>query len=232
MARCAAVSLGLVDYQEAYSLQRETHSRVASGELDDTLFLAEHPHVYTLGRRGRESDILASSDRLKELGAEVHHIDRGGEVTYHGPGQLVGYPIVDIRRWGGGPLQYVRSLEQVLSATLADFDIRAEKADRPTGVWVGDAKVAAIGVKVGRGTTTHGFALNVVPDLSYFDHIVPCGMPDAQVTSMERLLGEPVDVGTVMPKIAWHFGQVFGVEVYWTELEDLMPLSGHQPQSA
>ena len=194
MDRCAAVSLGVIDYQEAYSLQTELHSRVASGDQDDTLLLAEHPHIYTLGRRGRESDILASSDRLTELGVEVHHIDRGGEVTYHGPGQLVGYPIVDIRRWGGGPLTYVRALEQVLSATLADFGIGTEKADRPTGVWAGDAKVAAIGVKVGRGTTTHGFALNVGTDLSYFDHIVPCGIPDAQVTSMEKLLGEPVDV--------------------------------------
>ena len=154
-------------------MQLRLHEEVAEGRKPDTLLLVEHPNVYTLGRRGQLSDILIDEDELERLGIEVHYTDRGGEVTYHGPGQLVGYPILNLRRWGGGPLKYVRSLEQVLTETLSDFGVRAESEGHPTGVWVEDRKIAAIGVKVSRRTTTHGFALNVCPDLSYFDHIVP-----------------------------------------------------------
>ena len=145
----------------------------------------------------------------------------GGEVTYHGPGQLVGYPIVDLRAWGGGPLRYVRALEEVLVATLAELGIPAHSGERPTGVWVEDAKIAAIGVKVSRGVTTHGFALNVDPDLSYFDQIVPCGIPGGAVTSLSSLRPDVTDVQSVGSVLADRFGHVFGWSIDWASADDL-----------
>lgn len=211
MINCHVYSLGSVMYQTAWDIQRRFHQRVANGELPNVLLLLEHPHVYTLGRRGTEDDILIPPERLAELGAEVHHIDRGGEVTYHGPGQLVGYPIINLRRWNGGALKYVRALESVLIETLSEFGIHAGREDRPTGVWVGDAKIAAIGVRISRGVTMHGFALNVDPDLSYFDHIVPCGTRDANVTSMATELNSRQDVEEVSSALAEKFGRAFGL---------------------
>ena len=208
---CCEVSfLGRVPYADASALQRELHERVATGQIASQLLLLEHPHVYTLGRRGQESDVLATPNRLEELGAEVHRADRGGEVTYHGPGQLVGYPIVDLRRLGGGPLRYVRALERVLIETLAELGIAGESEDRPTGVWIGDAKIAAIGVKISRGVTMHGFALNVDPDLSYFEHIVPCGISEGRVTSISTLLARHVAIDEVVGALSRRFGLVFG----------------------
>ena len=221
MNGCLAVPLGSVAYLRAWEIQRQLHQQVAGRRLPNLLLLLEHPHVYTVGRRGKASDILADAQTLADLGVEVHRIDRGGEVTYHGPGQLVGYPIVNLRAWGGGPLRYVRALEKTLTATLGEFGIEATSEDRPTGVWVGDAKIAAIGVKVSRGVTTHGFALNVSPDLAFFDHIVPCGMPEARVTSMSRLLSTDVEVGRVIPVLARHFGQTFGWAMAQATLEEL-----------
>ena len=221
MDRCISVPLGQMAYSPMWDMQKSLHQKVADGELPNLLLLLEHPHVYTLGKRGDSSDILASPEKLKELGVEVHRIDRGGEVTYHGPGQLVGYPIVNLRRWGGGPLKYVQTLEAVIISTLAEFGVRAESEDRPTGVWAGDAKIAAIGVKVSRGVTMHGFALNVNPNLSYFDHIVPCGMPDGRVTSMASALSKDVDVQQVLPALARHFGRAFGWTMEWSTVEEL-----------
>ncbi len=215
-----ALALGLLDYDSAFELQRRLHARVADGELPGVLLLLEHPHVYTLGRRGSLDDILAPQARLAEMGIQVRHVDRGGQVTYHGPGQLVGYPIVNLREWGGGPLRYVRALERAMIATLAEFGIEAGSDERPTGVWVGEAKIAAIGVKVSRGVTTHGFALNVDPDLSFFDHIVPCGMADAPVTSMAAQMAD-VEVAAVLPVLARHFADVLGWQLRWATLDDL-----------
>ena len=216
-----ASHLGRVEYAAAIALQRRVHARVVAGEMPSTLLLLEHPHVYTLGRRGSDMDILIGPERLEALGIEVAHVDRGGEVTYHGPGQLVGYPIVNLREWGGGPLRYVRALESMLIATLAELGIIAESEDRPTGVWIVNTKVAAIGVRVSRGVTTHGFALNVDPDLSYFDHIVPCGDPDAPVTSVGAQGKKGVDVATVVPIVARQFGAALGRPVEWMTAEYL-----------
>ena len=224
MNTCLAIPLGLLDYQAAQDLQRRLHAQVVAGELPDLLLLLEHPHVYTLGRRGQQSHILASDDTLTQLGVETHFTDRGGETTYHGPGQLVGYPIVNLRRWGGGVRKYVQTLEQTLIAALAaeyGYSIAAHSDGKPTGVWVGDAKIAAIGVRVSRSVTMHGFALNVCPDLSFFDHIVPCGMPGACVTSMAQELRREVVVSDVIPVIARSFGSEFGLAVEWSNLDAL-----------
>ena len=220
MPDCMVVNLGVLQYQEAWSLQQRLHKRVAEGGFPSVLLLLEHPHVYTLGRRGSTTDILVSDDKLRELGAEVQHIDRGGEVTYHGPGQLVGYPIINLRTSGLGPLKYVRALEEILVSTLAQLGIAATSEDKPTGVWVGDAKIAAIGVRVSRGTTMHGFALNVNPDLSYFEHIVPCGMPDAAVTSMAEQ-GIVVEIADVIDVLVAKFASILDFPVVRTTLDKI-----------
>ena len=220
--KCMAVWLGRLDYAKALDIQNSLHSRVASGELPHILLLLEHFHTYTLGRRGKDADVLISPDELAKLRVSVYHTDRGGEVTYHGPGQLVGYPIFDLRSWGGGPVKYVRRLEQMIISTLQGFDISAESEGHPTGVWVAAAKIAAIGVKVSRGVTTHGFALNVDPDLSYFDHIISCGIPNAKTTSVAaELPHHNSDTIVVANKVTENLNSVFGLDVFWATPQDL-----------
>ncbi len=196
--------LGRVRYAEALDLQRAMHERSA----DDALLLLEHPHVYTLGTRADPTHVLVPPETV---GAELVQTDRGGDVTYHGPGQLVGYPIVSLDAWRGGAydvVAYVRRLEGVLMEALAELGVEAERDPVYTGVWVGGAKIAAIGVRVARGRTRHGFALNVDPDLSMFDHIVPCGIADRGVTSLETL-GAVVDMQTVVDAIVGAFTRHF-----------------------
>ena len=213
MNTCLTLPVGLLEYQPAHDLQRRLHAQVVAGDLPDLLLLLQHPHVYTLGRRGKQSDVLASSDVLRRLNAETHITDRGGETTYHGPGQLVGYPIINLRRWGGGVRDYVETLERTLISALNEYGIVAHSEGKPTGVWVDDAKIAAIGVRVSRSVTMHGFALNVSPDLSYFDHIIPCGMPGARVTSMARELGINVAAFDVLPTLVQAFAREFGMRM-------------------
>ena len=216
---CLAVPLGRIAYAPAWAMQRRLHARVASGELPELLLLLEHDHVFTLGKRGQAADVLADAETLAQLDAEVVSTDRGGEATYHGPGQLVGYPIVNLRDGIGGALRYVSALESALIATLAEYGIRGESEGRPTGVWVGDAKIAAIGVKISRGVSMHGFALNVSPDVAYFDHVVPCGMPEGRVTSMALELDRALSVSDVARTIAREFGQAVGRAIEWTTPE-------------
>ncbi len=210
---CTVFRPGRVAYNEALELQRTLHQEVADGRRPEALLLLEHPHVFTLGRRGSGSDILVDESALLALGAEVRHTDRGGQATYHGPGQIVGYPILNLRGRRSGPLEYVRALERVIVDTLAELGVSASSEDRPTGVWVDDAKIAAIGVKVSQGVTMHGFALNIDPDLAYFDCIIPCGMPDAEVTSVAREVGRPVAAEATMDALTPHFERVFGVDL-------------------
>lgn len=201
--------LGRVDYQTAWDLQRALAAVRQEGRMDDTLLLLEHPPTYTLGRRGNDQDLRLPREALSALGAAVYDVDRGGQATFHGPGQLVGYPIIDIRP-PGGPLSYVRALERVLIDTLAEYGVRAGRWEGQTGVWVEGEKIAAIGVKVSRGVTTHGFALNVSTDLSWFDHIIPCGMPDARATSLQRRTGRTVALEEAAARLAERFGQAMG----------------------
>ncbi len=211
---------GLTPYQDAWQLQRSTADRVREG-APPALILLEHPPVYTLGVRGNDEHLLLSQEAYLARGAEVVRSDRGGDVTFHGPGQLVGYPVMNLRAWGQGPVWYVRGLESILIDVLARFGIAGARAEGRPGVWVGSEKVAAIGVRVSRGVTTHGFALNVNTDLSYFAHIVPCGLPDAGVTSMQRLTGETFDMDEVERETAAAFERQFGLEEAVPEMAEV-----------
>ncbi len=207
--RCHAAALGTVGYERALGLQRRLAKQIGDGTRPNTLLLLEHPPVYTKGRLGRLDHLLLGSKELAAKGIGFHETDRGGQITYHGPGQLVAYPVVDLRPWGG-PLKYVRTLERVIIATLKDFGISAEVVEGLTGVWAGNAKVAAIGVKISRGVAYHGLSINVNTNLSYYDHIVPCGIDDCTATSMAKLLGQPVDMEEVQYSLIYHFGRNMG----------------------
>jgi lipoyl synthase len=225
--------LGKVPYQEADVVQRALHERTT----DDYLLLLEHPHVYTFGTRATPEHVLVPP---ASVGGDLVHSDRGGDVTYHGPGQLIGYPIVTLPEGRAGMrdvVAYVRGLEDVLIATLADFGISAGRVDRYTGVWVGDEKIAAIGVRVARGRTRHGLALNVDPDLSMFEHIVPCGIEDRGVTSIARQLATPPAMTEVVDRLSAHFADRFGydavdgqhVEAHKVETEVATPVTFRRP---
>jgi lipoyl(octanoyl) transferase len=210
--------LGLVPYAEALALQRALVEDRKADRIDDTLLLVEHPHVLTLGVRGDggRSHILASDAALRERGLEVFETGRGGDITYHGPGQLVGYPIISLKPDRCDVHKYVRDLEEVLIRTTADYGIDGGRIEGLTGVWVGSEKkgssaekLAAIGVRISRWVTSHGFALNVTTDLGLFNLIVPCGIADRGVTSLERLLGRSVELGEVGDRVAAHFASVF-----------------------
>lgn len=206
---CLFAQLGQMDYVEAWYAQQAIARRRKLLSIPDSLILLEHPHTYTLGRRGKIADVLVNEATLQQMGIQLCCVDRGGEVTYHGPGQLVIYPIVDLRPLGG-PTTYVRTLEAVVMNTLVDLGIEAHRKEGLVGIWVGDAKISSIGVKVSQGITTHGVAINVNPDLSYFRNIVPCGIEDMPVTSVEKLLGTPVSLDKVAKSIVHHFGTLFG----------------------
>jgi lipoyl(octanoyl) transferase len=221
LKKCLVLRRGLTDYQEGWEMQRQAVAAVSQGSSPHLLILLQHPPTYTLGVRGNAEHLLASEEALARLGARVYRVDRGGDVTFHGPGQIVGYPIFQLGAWGEGPLWYVRKLEAALIDVLAGLGVAARRIQGRPGVWVGPdgpssegaAKVAAIGVRVSRGVTSHGFALNVNPDLSYFAHIVPCGLADAAVTSIERLLGRPVPVREVEDLVVDSLARAFGLEM-------------------
>jgi lipoyl(octanoyl) transferase len=208
--------LGRIDYDRALALQREAAAGVAEGGEEHFLLL-EHEPVFTLGRNAEAADILFTPERCAELGIAVRESNRGGKVTYHGPGQLVGYPILKLSPDRRDVKRYVTDLEEVLIRTLSDFGVRAERSprkDRVTSVWVGDAKIAAIGVHLSRWVTTHGFAVNVADEaLPFFAGIVPCGITDGGVTTLERELGRRVAFDAIAETLLAHFGRVFGREI-------------------
>src|SRR3954447_13558758 len=177
---------GLVPYAEALAIQQQLVEQRKQGLIIDRLLFVEHPHVITMGRNGRTENLLASPEVLQAAGIEFHHSNRGGDVTYHGPGQIVGYPIFDLREWKRDVVAYVRALEGVIIDALSEFGLTGERLPGATGVWVGEAKIAAIGVHISRWITYHGFALNATTDLKYFGYIIPCGLTKP-VTSMQAL---------------------------------------------
>ena len=213
MRQLDIVDLGRMRYGDALCEQQRLVEQRKSGEGSDTLLFLEHPHVVTMGRNGNERNILASSEVLERTGIEFFETDRGGDVTYHGPGQIVGYPILDLREWKRDVHAYFSGVEQVLISALSAFGIRAERIEQRgyEGVWVNGAKIAAIGIHISRWITSHGFALNVDTDLNYFRYIVPCGLTKP-VCSL-RSLGCLADRGAVQCAIAGSFADVFGYEL-------------------
>ena len=222
--------LGLIDYKEAWDLQEETLSAVIreklgkagdkpSGSDSQVIFFCEHPHVYTLGKSGENQNLLIPDETLKKIKATFYKIDRGGDITYHGPGQIVGYPIVDLESMGVTVKQYVWKLEESVIMTLSDFGIKATRFEGATGVWLdvdapsGTRKICAIGVRVSRYVTMHGFALNVNTDLRYFQYINPCGFVDKGVTSMQQETGEELDMQKVSEMLKTRISEVFQVSL-------------------
>jgi lipoyl(octanoyl) transferase len=210
---CHVEQLGLIGYEKGLELQKTLESERKVGTIPDTLLLVEHPHVYTLGRNAKKENILISADQLAARGVEVFENNRGGDVTYHGPGQLVGYPIVDLTKHRRDIAWYIRSLEEVFIEVAREYGIEAGRDPGAPGVWVGNDKLVALGVHISRWVTSHGFAFNVNTDLSYFDGIVPCGLHDKGVTSLAKLLGRPVEMREAAGKVIRCFGKVFNLEM-------------------
>jgi lipoyl(octanoyl) transferase len=238
----SVVQLGTVSYAEGLRLQQKLVGLRKAGQIGDVLLLLEHTPVITLGRNAKAANILFSTEALAARGVEVFECDRGGDVTFHGPGQLVGYPIIDLRGYASsqlsavssqlkpprktlGAVDYLRRLEEVLIRTCGDFGISATRIAGLTGVWTENepsAKIAALGVHISRSVTSHGFALNVNTDLSYFNLIVPCGITSKPVTSMKKELGREVDFNNVAESVSRNFGSVFGSQMLWVDTIDAL----------
>jgi lipoyl(octanoyl) transferase len=210
---CQVELPGVVGYEESLRLQRERVAARKAGDIADTLILLEHPPVYTLGRNANRENLLFSPDRLRRLGAEVFETDRGGDVTFHGPGQLVGYPILDLTRHQRDLAWYMRSLEEIFIRVAGEFGIHAGRTAGARGVWIGNDKLVAMGVHVSRWVTSHGFAFNVNTDLHFFDWIVPCGLHGKGVTSLQKILGRPVSMKEATERVIRQFGEVFNTEM-------------------
>lgn len=205
--------LGSIDYTSAWEIQRSLAQRRREGAIPDTLLLLEHvPPVITLGRVSHPKHLLATREQLQHLGIELVETDRGGDITYHGPGQLVGYPVLDLRAHFRDVHLYLRRIEECLIATLRYFGVEAHRKEGLTGVWVGEEKIAAIGIKVSHWITAHGFALNVCPNLQHFDLIVPCGIHDKGVTSLQQLLQRAITPQQVAPTVVTAFAEVFSLQ--------------------
>lgn len=214
MNRLAVSDIGRTRYADAWKMQQRLFGLRHYGLFHDLLLYTEHEHVYTIGKGGDENHLLATESELRNSGVDVHRIDRGGDITYHGPGQIVGYPIIDLNLYFADIHRYLRCLEEVITLALDSFGIEAVREQGFTGVWANGEKIAAIGVKVSRWITMHGFALNVATDLSKFDRIIPCGIFHKGVTSMERILGRSVALEEVRNELTEAFGTVFGCEPY------------------
>lgn len=223
--RIELFDVGQMKYRRAWALQRKIQQQLIDQKLAarnqpdlkktiaDSFIFVEHPHVYTLGKSGNADHLLKGLADLEKINAEFIENDRGGDITYHGPGQIVGYPILDLDRYFTDVHKYLRYLEEVIIKTCADYGIEAGRIDGLTGVWVGDEKICAMGIRCSRWVTMHGFAFNVNTDLSYFDHIVPCGIRDKKVTGLSKILGKTVDMDEVKHRIVHHFSEQFGADI-------------------
>ncbi|MCC5940912.1 MAG: lipoyl(octanoyl) transferase LipB [Balneolaceae bacterium] len=217
--------LGLVPYRKMWDLQKSAQQKlidqkkkIRDGEnieqiSNDVLFFVEHPHVYTLGKSGDSTHLLKGISELTDIDAEYIEIDRGGDITYHGPGQIVGYPILDLDRYFTDIHKYLRLLEEVVIKTCSEYGIEAGRKEGLTGVWVGEEKICAMGIRCSRWVTMHGFAFNINTDLSYFNHIVPCGIENKSVTSLSKIIGQFIEPSNVKSKLADHFAEIFDAEM-------------------
>jgi len=209
--------LGTVDYAAAHRLQKDLQAKRIAGEVPDTVLLLEHPPVLTIGRSAKEQHIIAQPEVLEARGISVHEVGRGGDVTYHGPGQLVAYPIIDLKPDRRDVRKYMWSLEETMIRTCADFGLSATRIEGLNGAWIGDRKVGAVGVRISRWVTMHGLALNANSDLSHFDLIVPCGIQDKAVTSISAELGRTIRVPDVEGPLARHFAELYDTDVEWRD---------------
>lgn len=232
MKTCHILDLGLIDYAEAWALQKRIVAARKADAMEDVLLLCEHPHVITLGRNGKREHLLASERVLRQRGVEFHATDRGGDITYHGPGQIVGYPILNLAEIRRDVVWYVRTLEEAMIRATAEFGIEVGREAGKTGIWARTAsgaaeKLAAIGVHISRWVTSHGFAYNVSTDLRYFDLIVPCGISDRKPASLEKLLDRRVERAEAAPRIVRHFGGVFSLEMRETARDEFFERLEH-----
>ena len=201
--------LGLIDYKKAWDFQKEIFTKRVNSEIEDSFFLLEHPNTYTLGKTADRENLKGSESFLKRNQISVYDIDRGGDITYHGPGQIVGYPIIDLSDWQKDTHKYLRALEEVIINTCMEYNLTCDRNPKHTGVWIDDRKIAAIGIKVSRWITMHGFALNVNTDLNLFEGIIPCGIQDKSVTSFKKELGKEVNLSEVKEKLVKNFRSHF-----------------------
>ena len=230
MNQLSILNLHRTNYKQTWELQKKIFSLVEEKSIADVLILNEHKHVYTIGKNGDDNHLLASEEELKINGVDVFHIDRGGDITYHGPGQLVGYPILNLENYYCDIHRYLRDLEEVLILTLQDFGIIGTRNNDFTGVWVGENKIAAIGVKVSKWITMHGFAFNVNTDLRYFDRIIPCGIFHKGVTSLEKLLGKKIAMNEVEESVIKNFEKVFAVQAEHKNINEFKLQSQEQSE--
>ncbi len=215
---CTVYQLGLIGYSKAYSLQMELLRKRLNGGITDALLLLEHPPTFTIGKSGKVENVLVSQAELAQNGISLFFVDRGGDVTYHGPGQLVGYPIIDLKSKGGNLHRYVHDLEEVIIGTLNDFSIKACRDESHRGVWVRGEEIAAIGLRVIRWISMHGFALNVKADLDQFKLINPCGRSNGKATSISKILGQDIPMEAVTGRLVAHFSEVFDSQMELREI--------------
>jgi len=201
--------LGFIDYKEAWDLQYKIHTSRVQGNVKDHFLLLEHPNTYTLGKTADKSNLIGNEEYLKEKNISVYDIDRGGDITYHGPGQIVGYPIINLNDWKQDTHKYLRALEEMIIRVCLEFGLIGRRDTEFTGVWIEDRKIAAIGIKVSRWVTMHGFAFNINTDLSLFNGIIPCGISNKAVTSLRKEIDKPVEIDFVKSLILKHFTEVF-----------------------
>ena len=216
------IDLGLMDYKKAWDLQHQLWSKRVEEALPDLLLFLEHPHVITLGRRGNRSHLLVSPEVLEEMEIPVYHVERGGDVTYHGPGQMVIYPILDLKNYGYHLIRYISQLEEVILRSLKDFGIEGTRDPLNRGAWVDGEKIASVGVAIKQWVSFHGFSLNYETDLKYFDLINPCGLEGKKMTTMAKVLETKISRERLIEKLSFHFNEIF--ERDWKEknLEELM----------
>lgn len=204
--------LGLIDYAKAWDLQKLVFEKRVNNQLDDTFFMLEHPNTYTLGKTADKGNLIGDESFLNEKGISVFEIDRGGDITYHGPGQIVGYPIIDLKNWKQDAHLYLRTLEETIIKVCNSYGLDATRKEKYTGVWISERKICAIGVKISRWITMHGFAFNINTNLDLFNGIIPCGIKDKEVTSLEKELGKKIDIQEVKNKILSEFKEQFNYQ--------------------